>query len=150
MIRIATSTTATTTIRALRKSCHNVHLEQQLLGCRKGGECGDIFQYIRPRTIRYLSSSSRTLSTSTSASASASVSASASATKSTATHTADISNDDTEKINKKKEQSTAEYLSSLGYIDKEIQKGMKDALKAVFGSNITVANLKSLGTNGEL
>ena len=46
------------------------------------------------------------------------------------------------------QQTTQEYLTSLGYDDPDVQEGMKDALKAAFGNNVTVANLKSLGTEG--
>lgn len=47
------------------------------------------------------------------------------------------------------EPTTEEYLSSLGYDDVNVQNGMKDALKAAFGNNITVGNLKSLGKDGK-
>lgn len=40
------------------------------------------------------------------------------------------------------------YLESLGYTDVRIQDGMKDALKSVFGKNITAANIKSIGAEG--
>lgn len=46
------------------------------------------------------------------------------------------------------EQSTEHYLISLGYTDPKIQKGMKNALEAAFGNNLTVANLKSIGNEG--
>ncbi len=45
--------------------------------------------------------------------------------------------------------TTEQYLSSLGYEDDKLQSGMKDALKAAFGKNITVAHLKSLGADGK-
>jgi len=44
--------------------------------------------------------------------------------------------------------STEDYLSSLGYTDPKLQDGMKSALKMAFGSNVSVANLKSIGVNG--
>ena len=47
------------------------------------------------------------------------------------------------------DQSTEKYLFSLGYKDPKIQKGMIHALKAAFGNNISVSNLKSLGKEGE-
>ena len=48
------------------------------------------------------------------------------------------------------DQTTGDYLSSMGYDDPKLQEGMKDALNLVFGKNLTVANLKSLGKEGEL
>ncbi len=48
----------------------------------------------------------------------------------------------------KNTETTDEYLSSLGYDDVHVQNGMKDALKAAFGNNITVAHLKGLGKEG--
>jgi len=44
--------------------------------------------------------------------------------------------------------TTEEYLSSLGYTDEKLQDGIKDALKAAFGKNITISHLKSLGADG--
>ncbi len=50
---------------------------------------------------------------------------------------------------KNEEETTEQYLRSLGYNDAEVQNGMKDALKSAFGNNITVSHLKSLGKDGE-
>ena len=44
--------------------------------------------------------------------------------------------------------STDEYLSSLGIENKDVQAGMKSALRGVFGNEITVDNLKGLGPQG--
>ena len=41
------------------------------------------------------------------------------------------------------------YLSSMGYTDTALQDGMKDALKAVFGKDIKVSHLKSMGESGK-
>ncbi len=45
-------------------------------------------------------------------------------------------------------ESTDEYLSSLGIENKDVQAGMKSALRGVFGNEITVDNLKGLGPQG--
>lgn len=49
----------------------------------------------------------------------------------------------------KRNDPAAHYLSSIGYTDPALQKGMTDALKGVFGQTITVDNIKSLGEQGE-
>lgn len=46
-------------------------------------------------------------------------------------------------------QNTEEYLSTLGYKDARVQDGMKNALKAVFGNNVTVAHMKNFGNEGK-
>ena len=46
------------------------------------------------------------------------------------------------------DSSSDKYLTSLGYSNTNVQEGMKDALKGVFGNKITVDNLKSLGAPG--
>ena len=51
--------------------------------------------------------------------------------------------------NEDKDDEANEYLASLGYTHPKIQEGMKDALKSVFGKQITVANIQSIGTEGE-
>ena len=40
------------------------------------------------------------------------------------------------------------YLALPGYDGGRVQEGMKDALRDVFGKNITVSHLKSLGEEG--
>jgi len=52
-------------------------------------------------------------------------------------------------VDDNKEKETSDFLSSLGYKDAELQKGMKDALKGVFGAKIAVSHLKSLGNEGK-
>ncbi len=46
------------------------------------------------------------------------------------------------------EQSPEQYLISLGYTDPKIHQGMKNALKAAFGNNVSVTNLRSIGNEG--
>jgi len=56
-------------------------------------------------------------------------------------------NDDDDDDEDEVDPST-EYLNSLGYKGVRLQEGMKDALKGVFGNNIAVSHLKSLGEEG--
>lgn len=51
-------------------------------------------------------------------------------------------------VSSEQNNSADEYLSSLGYDNKSVQEGMKNALKGVFGKKITADNLKGLGTQG--
>eukprot|EP00555_Chaetoceros_dichaeta_P005527 CAMPEP_0198256722 /NCGR_PEP_ID=MMETSP1447-20131203/6554_1 /TAXON_ID=420782 /ORGANISM="Chaetoceros dichaeta, Strain CCMP1751" /LENGTH=235 /DNA_ID=CAMNT_0043943421 /DNA_START=304 /DNA_END=1011 /DNA_ORIENTATION=- len=55
----------------------------------------------------------------------------------------DDDDDDEEEVD-----PSIEYLTSLGHKDARLQEGMKDALKGVFGNNIAVSHLKSLGEEG--